>query len=457
VTKQATRDSVRPGGWPTDLPPRSTLFGLAPYGFDGATRENIVSFLRRTSNAHGLLPRTLAYHILVPLMGIQSQSSADLMADECYRLEVCGINAKTEQWVNCLNQLTARTDLHLLTVLFLKYIVSPYHLIEPVPRFCPACYAEDECAGRMKYDRLLWTLRCVTACPKHRRQLVYEPRVKGPSPLPYTVPGISRIDGSSLANVASKKATTYEVEIARIVADFLEDISRVDVQKTSQTTAFLVHAKDVSFDGNAASLARHLGVSKSQVHGWMTGENLTSLAGVARIAYSFKCTMADVLLGNKATPRLRQGYTSRRGLFGLGRRAGHKIPHSRLLTSLSTFIKNHSDACAQDAANHLEVSIKFLRTNFPKENEALVMSGKLHTQQNARARRDANDDAYQESHLALANNGVYPSRRRVMRRLKEKGIRLTFADERRAKQKADAASRIEKRGRGFVNRDMNSV
>jgi hypothetical protein len=257
--------------------------------------------------------------------------------------------------------------------------------------------------------------------------------------LSFTVPGISRIDGSSLANAASEKASRYNVEIARLVADSLEDISRINVQETSQTAAFLVHAKNVLFDGNAAALSRHLGLSKSQVHDWMTGENLTSLPGVARIAYSFECTMADVLLGNEPILRLRQGYNPQRGLFRLARRTGHKTPHGKLLTSLSRFIKNHIDASAQDAANHLEVSIKFLRRNFPKQNEVLVRSGKLHTQKTACARRDAKDDAYQASHFALADNGVRPSRRNVMKRLKGQGIRLTFADEKRAKQKADAA------------------
>jgi hypothetical protein len=216
-------------------------------------------------------------------------------------------------------------------------------------------------------------------------------------------------------------------------------MSRINVQEISQTPAFLTHAKTVLFGGNAAALARHLGLSKSQVHDWMTNENLTSLPGVARVAYSFECTMADALLGNETTLKLRHGYNSQRGLLGLARRVGHKTPHNKLLTSLSRFIKNYTSASARDAANHLGVSTKFLRKNFPKQNEALVRSRKLHTQKTARVRRDAKDDAYQKSHFALADNGVYPSRREVMKQLKGQGISLTFADEKRAKQKADAA------------------
>jgi hypothetical protein len=456
VSKQTDCDPVGPGGWPSDLPPRSILFGLTPYGFDGATRENIVSFFRRTSDAHGVLPRALAHHVVVPMMHISSKSLADLRADECYRLQACGLSTRAERWIDVLNQLTSRSDLQLLTLLPLKNLVSSYHLIESANRFCPACYAADERAGRAKYDRLLWTLCCVTSCPKHGRQLIFEPRGKGRSPLPFTVPGISRIDGSSLARLSSKKASKYEVEIARLVAELLEDISRIGAQKTSLLSAFLTHGADVLFDGNAAALARHLGLSKSQVHGWMHQGILASLSGVARIAYSFECTMADVLLGNKAKLRLRQGRKLPRGLFRFSRRVGHKTPHGKLLASLSKFMKKHPDACAQDAANHLEVSAKFLRKNFPMQNVALVEAGRLHKQQMAQARQDAKDDAYKKSHFALADNGVYPSRRKVMKRLKEMGIRLSFAETKRAKDRAHAASRIGKRGPRSVNANRES-
>jgi TniQ len=380
-----------------------------------------------------------------------------LKADECYRLEACGLSAKSEKWIDVLNQLTCRSDLQLLTLLPLKNVVSSYQLIHSTNRVCPKCYAEDECVGRAKYDRLLWTLCCVTACPKHRCKLVYEPRAKGSTPLPFTVPGISRIDGSSLAKLSSTKASKYEVELAGMVAELLEDMSRIGVQETSLLSAFLAHAADVLFDGNAAALALHLGLSKSQVHGWMRQGILASLSGVARIAYSFECTMLDVLLGNKAKLRLRQGRKLPHGLFRLTRRVGYTTPHEILQASLSKFMKGHPDACAQDAANYLEVSPNFFRKNFTVENDALVVAGRLHKQQISQARRDAKDEVYKKWHSSLAKDGVYPSRRKVMKRLKEMGICLSFGDMKRAKDKAHEASRIGKRGPWSISDKENLV
>lgn len=446
VTVKIHRTEEGPGGWPADFPPRSKIFSLTPLGFDGATRENIVSFFRRTADAHGVLPRSLAHHVIIPLLDIASRVSADLMADECYCLELCGMSEKARRWVDILNQLTLRSDLQLLTLLPLRNLTSPYCLIDSARRFCPACYADDERAGRPKYDRLLWTVRDVTACPKHKRRLVFEPLFNGRRPLPFTVPGVSRIDGTSLSKCTSKKASQYEIAVANLVCELLEDISRVSTQKASLVSGFLTHASDSLFSGNSAALARYLGLSKSQIHGWMYDGIMASLPGVIRIAYAFECTIADVLLGNKTRLRLRQGSKLSRGLFGLRRKVGHKSPRRELLASLSTFMKRNPDACAQDAASYLEVSPKFLRANFPSQNDALVNAGRLHRQRTSQARQEAKDIAYKMSHFALASQGVYPSRRKVMKELKELGIRLSFAETKRANDKAHAASRISKRG-----------
>ncbi|KHK60181.1 hypothetical protein PI86_04005 [Burkholderia sp. A9] len=63
----------------------------------------------------------------------------------------------------------------------------------------------------------------------------------------------------------------------------------------------------------------------------------------------------------------------------------------------------------------------------------------MYRQQIAQARRDSKDESYEKSYLALADSGTYPSRRKVAKRLKELKVPLTFADEKRAKEKADAA------------------
>jgi hypothetical protein len=437
VNKEFSPDPQSPEGWPAGFPPRSQLFRATPYGFSDATREHIVSFLRRVSNAHALLPRSLAFHVIVPSMEIPTSIAADFTADGCYRLNMCGLSESAVLWVDLLNRFTCRSNLQLLTLSSLKNLLSAYRLIESENRFCPLCYKEDETAGRDKYDRLLWTIRCVTACPIHKHQLVHEPQARGRRPFPFTVPGISRIDGRSLANATSKPSSRHETDTARLVAALIDDL-KVERHEISFTAAFLQEAVSSLFDGNSAALALHLGVSKSQVHGWMHERILPSLSCVTRIAIAFDCSISDVITGQTSSLRLHHRNEFPRGLFGLARRSGYKIPLKNLAASLDHFIKSNPDSTATEAAKHLDVSPRFLRDNFPEQNKALVTAGRLSRLRIAQSRLDAKYQAYERLHLTLEENDTYPSRRMVTALLKEQGVRLTYAEERHATNSARA-------------------
>jgi DNA-binding phage protein len=218
-----------------------------------------------------------------------------------------------------------------------------------------------------------------------------------------------------------------------MVSELIDDLE-VQPQEISCTSVFLKRVANNLFGGNSAALARHLGLSKSQLHGWMHDGILPSLSCVARIATAFDCSMSDVISGHPSNPRLQHGRKFPRGLFGLRRRSGYKTPRKKLLASLSAFMKGNPDSNAKNAAIHLGVSQRFLRDNFPEQNKALVNAGRFHRQQTAQARRDAIDHAYENLHRTMKSSGVYPSRRKVMKQLKEQGIGLSFADERRAQQ-----------------------
>jgi hypothetical protein len=228
------------------------------------------------------------------------------------------------------------------------------------------------------------------------------------------------------------------------VAELLEDVSRIGGQTKLSLSEFLTHAADIFFGGNSAALERYLGLAKSHVHGWMHRGILPSLTGVARIAFLFDCTIADVLLGNKATLGLRQRHKLPFGLFESNRKVGHKTPREDLAAGLTEFMQAHPGASALDAANHLGVSPRVLRENYPRENQALVRGGKLSRDGNARARLDAKCEVYKRCHFALAAEGTYPSRRKVVKLVEETGIRLTFRETKLAKDRAHLASGIKK-------------
>ncbi|WP_243751263.1 hypothetical protein [Paraburkholderia sp. BL10I2N1] len=224
-----------------------------------------------------------------------------------------------------------------------------------------------------------------------------------------------------------------------MVAELIDDLE-VKRHKTSLTAKYLQDVVSNQFDGNSAALAHHLAASKSQVHGWMHNKILPSLSCVARIAIAFDCTISDVISGYTDSLRVHHQSEFPRGLFGLARRSGYKTPLKRLIASLNEYIRCNPDSNAKEAANHLDVSPKFLRGNFPEQNKALVAAGRHHRLRIAQSRLDAKYQAYEKLHLALKENGTYPSRRTVVTLLKEQGVCLTFAEERYATKSARASN-----------------
>ncbi|WP_236860846.1 TniQ family protein [Burkholderia sp. MSMB617WGS] len=166
-----TSPACRPGGWPEDAPPRSALFSLNPEGQSGDDLEDLASYFRRLSEDHCMLPWTLAFRSVVPLIGSGSTGWRAKMACYCYGLATSGVTELADSWAKALNHATGRNDLQLHTLVPLKAVVPPTKLLSPIERFCPICYAHDESSERPKYNRLLWAVDCVAACPLHCVQL----------------------------------------------------------------------------------------------------------------------------------------------------------------------------------------------------------------------------------------------------------------------------------------------
>jgi hypothetical protein len=179
----------------------------------------------------------------------------------------CAVDTDTGQpiaadWVSALERLTLRNDLRLHTLLPLRNILGSSALLSKFEKFCPRCYRDDECANRPKYNRLLWSIASVDACPIHETLL---------QPVPYAwqkmrsfwLPGISRLDGSSLSETSAARANNEQITSARLVAELLDDVHHHPdaFANSNSPSKFLQYAIRMLFNGKGALLANHLGIN----------------------------------------------------------------------------------------------------------------------------------------------------------------------------------------------------
>ncbi|ABE32854.1 hypothetical protein Bxe_A0076 [Paraburkholderia xenovorans LB400] len=170
-------------------------------------------------------PWTLALRCVAPLIGSDTSTRGQRhVADSCYERSMNGVTEHAERWVKALSQLTLRNDLHLRTLLPLRDIVPSWKLLSQKERYCPLCYSDDESNKRPKYNRLLWSLDCVMACPVHNVLLVEVGSSGMGGGRPFFLPGVSRLVGSSLAGQMAPPATYEQSCMARMAAHLLDDV-----------------------------------------------------------------------------------------------------------------------------------------------------------------------------------------------------------------------------------------
>ena len=404
-----------PGGWPDDTPPRSACFGLAPEGETGASYENLVSYFRRLSAAHGITPHSFAFRAVGPLFDKRNVRTLCLRHD-AYCMN--GVGKIAIAWVDALEKLTMRTDLSLRTLLPLQTLVPRYNLLHEKRRFCASCYRDDEAVGRQKYDRLLWSIQCVEACPLHKVLLERLPETTRPKRYTFWLPGISPLDGTSLANHRTNAASAEQIRSARLIAQLLDDIHRHPelFEGGSSTTKFFQHAANTLFDGQMSELAKHLGISTGQLSGWRSGTQ-PSLPRLANIASRCGCTISNVLLGNEVKLRTTRTSFKLRKKVGRRPRLGKFHSPERLIEELKTLDNLGKTKNLLQTARLLDVSYSCILKLAPEYAAQLVQRGREARHKEKIEGEKARFNAYWQSFQELCRENRWPTGRRVAMRL----------------------------------------
>lgn len=418
-----------PGGWPEDAPPRSILASLAPYGCSGEDRESLGSYLNRLCEAHDMTRWSLTNTIVGPaaeeLLHVSGARMSRDIGRAAYNLNVSSLTEHANHWAQTLNYLTHRNNLQLCTLLPLKSLVSEFVLLSEKERFCPGCHEADARLDRDCYERLLWSIDAAKACPLHRLQLVSRPQAKrrrtskrGNESLPHEAAAQYKIGEAPIHIPASD----FEVETSRLIAELLDDavyFSNAGYSATAQSV-FLTHAINLLFDERSARFAAHLGISKSQVHGWVKGSVQMSFPRLVQTAYCCGCAIADILLGNRVMLSLRPAPSEQRRRLIQRGGTGAQRPKEDLRAELDALICSGRAINAAEAARAVGISLKYLKKNFPEQQEFLVGHGRELSESLRREATETFNSMYLSEHNALRAAGVYPSRRRVVARLRGK-------------------------------------
>jgi transcriptional regulator with XRE-family HTH domain len=305
---------------PPAVPPRSRLYALEPIGVGTPGVESLTSYLARLAEAHRVPLRRLLIAEILPLLGrphLLGPENRGLSA--FWQRETRALNGTrtlARDLVRAVERLTRRPDPRFLTWLPWAEVLPPRDLLRPDQAWCPACYADWRQAEQVIHEPLLWSLRVVTACPRHRRRL----EALCPSPdcrrwrpplAPYARPGhcpwCGRWLGSeqepAVGAELSEEEWRWQSWVTEVVGELLAAAPGLSAppEREAVTRAITRQLRHVP-DGTATALAKRLGVEMVTLSGWRQGRSIPCLGLLLRTCYRLGTRPLAFLLDTAPAP-----------------------------------------------------------------------------------------------------------------------------------------------------------
>lgn len=280
------------------------LFRLEHQGKGTSAVESLSSYISRLAAEHCVSTGRLFTEVFTPYLNKYylneiSKRGGNGFYDSAHMIN--GNSIAAEQFSTMLNELTGNTNLQELTLLRFAKAIPQRGLLRTVKAWCPECYEEmKHSKSSIVYDPLIWSIRVVSICRKHR--LILNELCPGCKRTNLMIdrrssPGVCSHCNVWLGEAKSEKTDECDYESlskAKMVERLLESqhIPNKDGVITSLRRIVIQE------NSNIAGVARKLSVPKTTFWTWYKGRNLPPLAEVLRICNKYGINIVDFYSGH---------------------------------------------------------------------------------------------------------------------------------------------------------------
>lgn len=149
----------------------SRLYNITPLGMGTPYIESLTSYIIRLSEIHKVTPGILIGKEITPLLNKHYLSKTVIRGGGgLYKstASLNGIKSGSLDLVGVLEKLTLRNDLIYTTMLTWSKVLPTRGLLSSQKSWCPVCIEEWKTSDKPIYEPLLWFIREVNVCPKHK-------------------------------------------------------------------------------------------------------------------------------------------------------------------------------------------------------------------------------------------------------------------------------------------------
>ena len=283
---------------------RSRLYSLAPIGIGTAFVEGLSGYVMRLADAHAVSTGSL---IGKELSGCVRRGGANLANLGRFWSGINGVGDSAKRWVQALESLTLRSDLRYLTLLPFERLFPKPLLFRRVRAWCSACHELMVSRDEPIYEPLLWCMKLVEVCPRHRRPLATTCPHCLRSQRPLTAgsrPGFCSRCGLWLGHTIDPTVpcppgavpTEYQLWLTEAIGKLLANAHRIQPERLRDRArdALLTYVR-VFAEGNRAAVAEVTGRS---IYEWCNGGSAPRIDTLLRTWYQLRlpveCLLDDI-------------------------------------------------------------------------------------------------------------------------------------------------------------------
>jgi len=411
----------------------SHLYTLDLIGLRTSLCESLVSYVTRLAEMHCIPTGVLMEGQVAPLIN-KAHGGGNLHKIYEATAALNGTGVMSRDLVNAIEQLTQQQNLRFLTLLPWAEHLPTRNLLSQRRKWCSICYENWYKNKQTVYEPLLWALKVVDVCPKHREPLKQNcPHCHCPnSPLAWkSRPGycykcLSWLGSSDINETISfsENELKWKLWVANSIGELLAAAPILDTSSSKYLVSeSLKTYVNITANGNIAEFARRIQIPRNTVWLWCEGKNQPQLEALLKICYCLNTSLLELLtqqLLEAQIPSRQAPVVTRTTTRAEAKTIDLALPGK----SLERILLNHvcPPPSMEEVAKRLNLDRRTILRHFPEICHAISAKYTLYRKA---AKQSTIERSRQEVKLAvtkLYNQNLYPSESRVSKLLTKPGF-----------------------------------
>jgi len=406
---------------------RSRLYDLVPYEIGTPWCESLTGYINRLGWTHHVPPRALVAQEIVPRLDEHQRLVAPVgVFGTKWAMSLNGAGAATRPWMEVLGYLTTRFDFHLLTLPSWVGDLSPRWQLRETPAWCPVCLTDWQTMGHPLYQPLLWMIRVVTICPRHKiplishcfhcqkPQLVFAPSKRRPGECTACGQWLGKETNMVSDQDVSEELVTWQ----EWIWERLKELQAASLAAGVLTWEpfFRLLATYLQEQKGYSRLAQATGIDRTVLYRWIDPADAYSpaLETILKFCYVCRVTPLQVMNGqlDPLQPIVQKGTELR---SPLPHRQNRRLDRERCQVALHGALddKNESLTLSHVAQQLGYEDARQLMYHFPEECKLVAQRAKAYRQQRKAQRLAQVRENIQQVVCSLHTQGIYPSLHKV--------------------------------------------